>query len=216
MNTLLITGFGLLALAAIVWQTWRERERGAERIPPEWTVTLGRIANDQALGHHRDARRSVLLCLQKLAREPADSRLASHVRISLGALMARDSVYPEVVRAIRSACAAEPAVSELAQGVVSTSDLRELDIDDLLGREAVSPNHILLGKNITDKAVLGFDDKSKKMKLLSVHPGVSIEEVIASTGFELLIEEVETTAPPAEKEIRLLREVIDPMRMYIK
>ncbi|MGM9428207.1 polysaccharide biosynthesis protein [Hydrogenophaga sp. MI9] len=47
-----------------------------------------------------------------------------------------------------------PAVSELAQGVVSTSDLRELDIDDLLGREAVSPNHILLGKNITDKVVL--------------------------------------------------------------
>jgi FlaA1/EpsC-like NDP-sugar epimerase len=47
-----------------------------------------------------------------------------------------------------------PAVTELAQGVVSTSDLRELDIDDLLGREPVSPNHILLGKNITDKVVL--------------------------------------------------------------
>jgi len=47
-----------------------------------------------------------------------------------------------------------PAVSELAQGVVSTSDLRELDIDDLLGREPVSPNHILLGKNITGKVVL--------------------------------------------------------------
>jgi len=47
-----------------------------------------------------------------------------------------------------------PAVSELAQGMVSTSDLRELDIDDLLGREPVSPNHILLGKNITDKVVL--------------------------------------------------------------
>jgi len=47
-----------------------------------------------------------------------------------------------------------PAVSELAQGMVSTSDLRELDIDDLLGREPVSPNHILLGKNISDKVVL--------------------------------------------------------------
>ncbi len=47
-----------------------------------------------------------------------------------------------------------PAVSELAQGMISTSDLRELDVDDLLGREPVSPNHILLGKNITDKVVL--------------------------------------------------------------
>lgn len=47
-----------------------------------------------------------------------------------------------------------PSVTELAQGKVSTSDLRELDIDDLLGREPVAPNHILLGKNIIDKVVL--------------------------------------------------------------
>ena len=47
-----------------------------------------------------------------------------------------------------------PSVSEIAQGRVSLSDLRELDIDDLLGREPVNPNHILLGKNITGKTVL--------------------------------------------------------------
>jgi FlaA1/EpsC-like NDP-sugar epimerase len=47
-----------------------------------------------------------------------------------------------------------PGVSELAQGTVSISDLRELDIDDLLGREPVSPNPILIGKNIADKVVL--------------------------------------------------------------
>lgn len=47
-----------------------------------------------------------------------------------------------------------PGVSELAQGTVSISDLRELDIDDLLGRESVSPNPILLGKNIFKKVVL--------------------------------------------------------------
>jgi FlaA1/EpsC-like NDP-sugar epimerase len=47
-----------------------------------------------------------------------------------------------------------PTVSDLAQGRVTTSDLRELDIDDLLGRESVAPNHILLGKNVTNKVVL--------------------------------------------------------------
>ncbi len=47
-----------------------------------------------------------------------------------------------------------PSVMELAQGKVTTSDLRDLDIDDLLGRESVAPNHILLGKNIIDKVVL--------------------------------------------------------------
>lgn len=47
-----------------------------------------------------------------------------------------------------------PSMSDLAQGKVTISDLRELDIDELLGREPVAPNHILLGKNITDKVVL--------------------------------------------------------------
>ena len=47
-----------------------------------------------------------------------------------------------------------PGVSELAQGIDGVSDLRELDIDDLLGREPVSPNHILIGKNIAEKIVL--------------------------------------------------------------
>ncbi|KIF82717.1 polysaccharide biosynthesis protein [Noviherbaspirillum autotrophicum] len=47
-----------------------------------------------------------------------------------------------------------PSLTELAQGKISTSDLRELDIDDLLGRDPVAPNHILLGKNIIDKVVL--------------------------------------------------------------
>lgn len=47
-----------------------------------------------------------------------------------------------------------PSVTELAQGKVSTSDLRDLDIDDLLGREPVMPNHILLGRNVVGKVVL--------------------------------------------------------------
>lgn len=68
-----------------------------------------------------------------------------------------------------------PAVSELAQGMVSTSDLRELDIDDLLGREPVVPNHILLGRNITDKVVLvtgagGSIGSELCRQILSVNP----------------------------------------------
>jgi FlaA1/EpsC-like NDP-sugar epimerase len=47
-----------------------------------------------------------------------------------------------------------PSLTDLAQGKVSISDLRELDIDDLLGREPVTPNHILLAKNIVGKVVL--------------------------------------------------------------
>lgn len=47
-----------------------------------------------------------------------------------------------------------PSVNELAQGKVYTTDLRELDIDDLLGRDAVPPDEALLSKNIKGKVVL--------------------------------------------------------------
>ncbi len=47
-----------------------------------------------------------------------------------------------------------PSVTDLAEGRVTTSNLRELDIDDLLGRESVAPNYILLTRNVSDKVVL--------------------------------------------------------------
>ena len=47
-----------------------------------------------------------------------------------------------------------PSLTDLAQGKVAISDLRELDIEDLLGREPVAPNAVLLAKNIVGKVVL--------------------------------------------------------------
>ena len=47
-----------------------------------------------------------------------------------------------------------PGLMDLAAGRVSLSDVAELDIDDLLGRDVVSPNKTLLAKNIHDKVVL--------------------------------------------------------------
>jgi FlaA1/EpsC-like NDP-sugar epimerase len=63
----------------------------------------------------------------------------------------------EILSRVRSACVAVrtlPSVNDLVQGKVSISDLRELDIDDLLGREPMVPNHILLARNIVGKVVL--------------------------------------------------------------
>lgn len=47
-----------------------------------------------------------------------------------------------------------PRMTDLAQGRVSITDLRELDVDDLLGRESVTPNFILLSQNVLLKVVL--------------------------------------------------------------
>ena len=58
------------------------------------------------------------------------------------------------IRTGRVAVRTLPSVTDLAQGKVSISDLRELDIDDLLGRDSVMPNHILLAMNVSKKVVM--------------------------------------------------------------
>lgn len=63
--------------------------------------------------------------------------------------------------------------------------------------------------------VMGFDDESKRMKLISLHPGVTLDEVKANTGFELIIPHpIPTTEPPTQEEQRLIREVIDTSGFY--
>ena len=47
-----------------------------------------------------------------------------------------------------------PSMTDLAKGKIAVSDIRELDIEDLLGRDPVEPNLNLLQKNIANKVVL--------------------------------------------------------------
>ncbi len=69
---------------------------------------------------------------------------------------------------------------------------------------------------ITDLAVLGYDDDTKRMRILSLHPGVTLAQVRAATGFELGVREPLTaTDPPTAEELRLLREEVDPLRYVI-
>ncbi len=65
---------------------------------------------------------------------------------------------------------------------------------------------------VTNLAVLDFDPVTKHMRLASLHPGVTLEEVRDATGFELPAPAgpLPVTAPPTPEQVRLLREVIDP------
>ncbi len=47
-----------------------------------------------------------------------------------------------------------PSFSDLASGKLSTSDIKEIDIDDLLGRQVIKPDESLLPANIKDKTVM--------------------------------------------------------------
>jgi len=86
----------------------------------------------------------------------------------------------------------------------------ELDFLSGLGhqsnrRRGAGPKYL-----ITDLGA--FDFKNGKMRLISVHPGITVERVKAKTGFEIELDEpVKTTDPPTNDDLRLLREKIDPL-----
>ena len=67
---------------------------------------------------------------------------------------------------------------------------------------------------VTDLGLLGFDERSKRMQLQALHPGVTVEQVQSNTGFELLIAgDLHMTGPPTENELAVLRH-LDPDRLY--
>jgi glutaconate CoA-transferase subunit B len=67
---------------------------------------------------------------------------------------------------------------------------------------------------VTDLAIMGFDEDSKRMQIVALHPGVTIEQVQANTGFELEVAaEVAITEPPGAQELAVLRH-LDPERLY--
>jgi acyl CoA:acetate/3-ketoacid CoA transferase beta subunit len=64
---------------------------------------------------------------------------------------------------------------------------------------------------VSNKAVLDFRTPDHSMRLRSVHPGVSVDEVVEHTGFELVIPaDVPETRAPTDEELRIIREVLDP------
>ncbi len=68
---------------------------------------------------------------------------------------------------------------------------------------------------ITDLAVMGYDEETCRMKVLSIHEGKTREEVRSHTGFELLwADRVGTTEPPTDRELEILRAEVDP-RGYV-
>ncbi len=64
---------------------------------------------------------------------------------------------------------------------------------------------------VTNLAVLDFNTPDHAMRLVSVHPGVSPDDVLAETGFPLSDKDVTETRLPAEDELTILDE-LDPSR----
>ncbi|MFG2984384.1 CoA-transferase subunit beta [Streptomyces sp. NPDC048258] len=68
-----------------------------------------------------------------------------------------------------------------------------------------------LPRVVSDLGVFDFTGPGHSMRLASLHPGVTVEQVREATGFELAIaDEVPYTREPTAEELRLIREVVDP------
>ncbi|MGH7528405.1 MAG: CoA-transferase subunit beta [Gemmatimonadales bacterium] len=72
-------------------------------------------------------------------------------------------------------------------------------------------------KVVTDKAVLEADPESGELIATALYPGVSLDEVRDGVGWPLRSgPSLATVDPPAERELQLLRDVLDPRRLYLK
>lgn len=68
---------------------------------------------------------------------------------------------------------------------------------------------------VTDKAIFDFNNPDCEMQLVSLHPGVTLDEVRAEMGWEVrLAAQVSETPVPTEEELRLIRVELDPAGIY--
>jgi glutaconate CoA-transferase subunit B len=69
---------------------------------------------------------------------------------------------------------------------------------------------------VTTKGVMRFRADTKTMYLASCHPGLTPQEVADDTGFPLDIDEATETPVPTLAELHILRQVVDPERVFLK
>lgn len=74
-----------------------------------------------------------------------------------------------------------------------------------------------LRRVVSNLGVFDFQTPDHSMRLVSVHPGVSVDEVVQNTGFPLVVpSNVPESRLPTDGELRLLREAIDPRGLGAK
>ncbi|MDP3674446.1 MAG: nucleoside-diphosphate sugar epimerase/dehydratase [Novosphingobium sp.] len=113
-----------------------------------------------------------------------------------------------------------PNLTDIARGRIAVGDLRELDIEDLLGRDPVTPNQILLAKNITGKTVLvtgagGSIGAELCRKILQLHPRSLLLLDASEHALYAIHHELARAEGTAGELLPLLGSVADPGRMAL-
>jgi len=67
-------------------------------------------------------------------------------------------------------------------------------------------------KVVSTLALMGYDPETRRMRVESIHPGVTKKDVIANTSFEMLfVDPLPITREPTDEELGILRQVVDPL-----
>ena len=70
---------------------------------------------------------------------------------------------------------------------------------------------------VTDLGTYAFDDATGEMTLMTMHPGVTLDQVRENMGWDPKVSaNLGETRPPTDEELRLLREELDPAGTYTK
>jgi glutaconate CoA-transferase, subunit B len=81
-----------------------------------------------------------------------------------------------------------------------------------LGMPGAGPTRV-----VTDKGILEADPEDGELTLAAVYPGVDISEVTTNVGWPLRCRKrLESVIPPSERDLYLMRDVLDPQRLYLK
>ena len=83
--------------------------------------------------------------------------------------------------------------------------------DRVAGLSATVRDNHEIRRVVSNLGVFDFANDEKRMQLVSVHPNITVDQVVEATGFELVVgDEVVETRLPTDEELHLIREVIDP------
>ncbi|MDT0379262.1 CoA-transferase [Streptomyces sp. DSM 42041] len=84
-------------------------------------------------------------------------------------------------------------------------------------REGVTPRGAGVTRVVTDLGVLARNGAGDELTLVAVHPGVTVDQARRATGWDLRVADTVTTVePPTSHELHLLRDTVDPDRVYLR
>ena len=84
------------------------------------------------------------------------------------------------------------------------------DAREKLGLPGTGPQFV-----VTDKALFDFGNAEREMQLVSLHPGITLDDVRDNMGWEVRrVEDITETPVPTDEELRVVREELDPEGLY--